>query len=136
MAVAIDTSRGAYKFKSESKLDTERPEKISKRVSTPLVLHGASSVPAALLEKATKHGAELANDKGISESEIKKAIALGIVKVKVDTDPRLAFTGSVREVLARQPKEFDPHKILGSAKETKKQIAKSKIQLFGSSGKT
>jgi fructose-bisphosphate aldolase, class II len=135
LAVAIGTSHGAYKFKSESKLDIERLKKISQKVSIPLVLHGASSVPQSLIEKATKYGAQLGNAKGIPEDEIKKAISLGIAKVNVDTDLRLAFTSSVREVLATSPKEFDPRKILGPAKESMKQIAKSKMQLFGSSGK-
>ncbi len=133
--VAIGTSHGAYKFKSESKLDIERLKKISQKVSVPLVLHGASSVPQSLIEKATKYGAELTNAKGIPEDEIRKAISLGIAKVNVDTDLRLAFTGSVREVLATSPKEFDPRKILGPAREAMKQVAKSKMQLFGSSGK-
>ena len=135
LAVAIGTSHGAYKFKSEPKLDIERLRKISQKVSIPLVLHGASSVPQALVEKATMYGAQLTDAKGNPEAEIKKAIPLGIAKVNVDTDLRLAFTGSVREVLATQPKEFDPRKILGPAREAMKQVAKSKMQLFGSSGK-
>jgi len=135
LAVAIGTSHGAYKFKSESKLDIDRLKKISQRIAIPLVLHGASSVPQMLIEKATKYGAELTNARGIPESEIKKAIALGVAKVNVDTDLRLAFTGSVREVLATSPKEFDPRKILGPAKEAMKQVAKTKMQLFGSAGR-
>lgn len=135
LAVAIGTSHGAYKFKSESKLDIDRLEKISRRIAIPLVLHGASSVPQLLLDKATKYGAILTNAKGIPEAEIKKAIALGISKVNVDTDLRLAFTGAIREILASSPKEFDPRKILGPAKEAMKQVAKSKMKLFGSSGK-
>ena len=135
LAVAIGTSHGAYKFKSESKLDIERLKTISQKVSIPLVLHGASSVPQWLIEKATKYGATLGNAKGIPEAEIRKAISLGIAKVNVDTDLRLAFTASVRETLANSPKEFDPRKILGPAKDAIKQVAKSKMQLFGSSGK-
>ncbi len=135
LAVAIGTSHGAYKFKSEAKLDIDRLKVISEKVSIPLVLHGASSVPLALIEKACKFGGQLSEAKGIPESEIKKAIALGVAKVNVDTDLRLAFTGSVREVLSTSPKEFDPRKILGPAKEAMKQVAKSKMQLFGSSAK-
>ncbi len=135
LAVAIGTSHGAYKFKSDPKLDIERLKEISKKVSIPLVLHGASSVPPALIEKAAKYGAELANAKGNAPEEIKKAIPYGIAKINVDTDLRLAFTGSVREVLATQPKEFDPRKILGPAREAMKAVAKSKMQDFGSSGK-
>jgi len=135
LAVAIGTSHGAYKFKSEAKLDIARLEKISKKIAIPLVLHGASSVPLSLIDKVGKYGGQLSEAKGIPETEIKKAIALGIAKVNVDTDLRLAFTGSVREVLATQPKEFDPRKILGPARESMKTVAKSKMQLFGSSGK-
>ena len=135
LAVAIGTSHGAYKFKSESKLDIERLRTISQIISIPLVLHGASSVPQWLIEKATKYGASLGGAKGIPEEELKKAISLGIAKINIDTDLRLAFTATVREVLANSPKEFDPRKILGPAKEAMKEVAKSKMRLFGSSGR-
>jgi fructose-bisphosphate aldolase class II len=135
LAVAIGTSHGAYKFKSEGKLDLERLKVISETVSIPLVLHGASSVPDWLIEKATRYGASLSGAKGIPEEQIKKAISLGIAKINIDTDLRLAFTATVREVLANSPKEFDPRKILGPAKDAMKEVAKSKMRLFGSSGK-
>ncbi len=135
LAVAIGTSHGAYKFKSEAKLDLERLKILSEKISIPLVLHGASSVPPELIEKATKYGATLGGAKGIPEDQYKKAIALGIAKINIDTDLRLAFTATVREVLTNSTKEFDPRKILGPAKEAMKQVAKSKMQLFGSSGK-
>jgi len=135
LAVSIGTSHGAYKFKGEPKLDFERLKQIRERVDVPLVLHGASSVPQWIIEKATKYGAELAGAKGIPEDHIRKAIALGITKINIDTDLRLAFTATVREVLANSPKEFDPRKILGPAKEAMKEVVKAKMRLFGSSGK-
>ncbi|MCW4005619.1 MAG: class II fructose-1,6-bisphosphate aldolase [Candidatus Bathyarchaeota archaeon] len=135
LAVAIGTSHGAYKFKSQAKLDHERLKKIGEKTSIPLVLHGASSVPQWLIDKAAKYGAQLGNAKGIPEEEIKKAISLGIAKVNVDTDLRLAFTGAVRESLMTAPQNFDPRKILGPARAAMKEVAKSKMQLFGSSGK-
>jgi fructose-bisphosphate aldolase class II len=135
LAVAIGTSHGAYKFKSESKLDIERLKVISEKISIPLVLHGASSVPQWLVEKATRFGASLGGAKGIPEEEERKAIALGIAKINIDTDLRLAFTATVREVLANSPKEFDPRKILGPAKQAMKEVVKGKMRLFGSSGK-
>ena len=135
LAVAIGTSHGAYKFKAEPKLDFERLKLISKNVSLPLVLHGASSVPAWIIEKAAKYGAELGGAKGIPEENIQKAISLGIAKINIDTDLRLAWTAAVREVLANSPKEFDPRKILGPAKEAMKQVVKGKMKLFGSTGK-
>ncbi|MGC8998168.1 MAG: class II fructose-1,6-bisphosphate aldolase [Candidatus Bathyarchaeia archaeon] len=135
LAVSIGTSHGAYKFKGEPQLDFERLKQIRERVEVPLVLHGASSVPQWIIEKATKYGAELAGAKGIPEDHIKRAIALGITKINIDTDLRLTFTATVREVLAKSSKEFDPRKILGPAKEAMKDVVKAKMRLFGSSGK-
>jgi fructose-bisphosphate aldolase class II len=135
LAVAVGTSHGAYKFKAEPKLDFERLKLISQKVELPLVLHGASSVPAWIIEKASKYGAELGGARGIPEEHIQKAISLGIAKINIDTDLRLAFTAAVREVLANSPKEFDPRKILGPAKEAMKQVIKGKMRLFASSEK-
>ena len=135
LAVAIGTSHGAYKFKSEAKLDLERLKVISEKVSIPLVLHGASSVPQEIVEKANKYGAELSGAKGIPVDQYKKAIPLGIAKINIDTDLRLAFTATVREVLTNSPKNFDPRKILGPARDAMKEVAKGKMRLFGSSGK-
>jgi fructose-bisphosphate aldolase class II len=135
LAVAIGTSHGAYKFKNEAKLDLKRLKVISDRINIPLVLHGASSVPQWIVEKANKYGAELSGAKGIPEEHIKEAISFGIAKINIDTDLRLAFTATVREVLTNSPKNFDPRKILGPAKEAMKEVAKRKMRLFGSSGK-
>lgn len=135
LAVAVGTSHGAYKFKAEPKLDFERLKIISKKLDLPLVLHGASSVPKWIIEKAEKYGAQLEGAKGIPEERIQMAISLGITKINIDTDLRLAFTAAVREVLANSRKEFDPRKILGPAKDAMKQVVKGKMQLFGSSGR-
>jgi len=135
LAVAIGTSHGAYKFKGEPKLDFERLKLIRQKVSALLVLHGASSVPPQIIEKATRYGAELSGAKGIPEEHIQKAISLGVTKINIDTDLRLAFTAATREFYAKSPKVFDPRKILGSAKEAMKDVVKRKMHLFGSSGK-
>ena len=135
LAVAIGTSHGAYKFKAEPKLDFERLKAIGQKVKVLLVLHGASSVPSWIIRKATKYGAELGGAKGIPDEHIKKAISLGIAKINIDTDLRLAFTATIREVLANSPKEFDPRRILGPTKEAMREIVKGKMRLFGSSGK-
>ncbi len=135
LAIAIGTSHGAYKFKGEPKLDFERLKAIRKVTDVLLVLHGASSVPSWIIEKAIKYGAELAGAKGIPETHIKKAISQGISKINIDTDLRLAFTGAVREVLFTSPKQYDPRKILGPAKDSMKEVVKGKMRLFGSSGK-
>jgi len=135
LAIAIGTSHGAYKFKGEPKLDFERLKTIRKKLNIPLVLHGASSVPQHIIEKAAKYGAQLKGAKGIPEEHIKKAISLGISKINIDTDLRLAFTAAVRETLTLSPEIFDPRKILGPARQAMKEVVKTKMRLFGSSNK-
>ena len=80
LAVAIGTSHGAYKFKSQSKLDLERLKTISQKSSIPLVLHGASSVPTSIFEKAVKYGATIDGAKGVLEDQLQQAIKLGLQK--------------------------------------------------------
>lgn len=134
LAVAIGTSHGAYKFKGEARLDIERLEKIAEKVSIPLVLHGASAVPPAVLELAQRYGADLPGAKGVPADSIRAAIEHGVAKVNIDTDLRLAFTGSVRQILTDSPKIFDPRKILGAAIDGMAEVIKAKMDLFGSAG--
>ena len=136
LAVSIGTSHGAYKFKGESILVIERVREI--RESTggiPLVLHGASGVSQEVVEKATRYGATLGKPAGVPDSSIREAIKLGVAKVNIDTDMRLAFMASLRETLSTKTTEFDPRKILGPARDSVKEVVKGKMKLFGSSGK-
>jgi fructose-bisphosphate aldolase class II len=135
LAIAVGTSHGAYKFKGAGKLAMGRLKEIADRVSIPLVLHGASGVPEDVLERARRFGAKLPGAKGVPESEIEQAVKLGISKINIDTDLRLAFTGAVREIIATQPEVFDPRKILGPAREAIEDLVKRKMKLFGSEGK-
>jgi fructose-bisphosphate aldolase class II len=135
LAAAVGTSHGAYKFKAEPKLDFERLNAIGKKLDLPLVLHGASNVPAWIIEKAIRYGAQLEGAKGIPEEHTRKAIELGITKINIDTDLRLAFIASVRELLTNFPREFDPRRVLGPAKDAMKEVVQNKMRLFGSSGK-
>ncbi len=135
LAVAIGTSHGAFKFKGEANLDFERLAKIEKLVGIPIVLHGASGVPKDVLDKAAKYGAKLPGAAGVPNDAIQKAISLGVAKINIDTDIRLAMTAAIRQVLAEHPDEFDPRKIFGPAEDAMKEVAKGKMRLFGSSGK-
>jgi fructose-bisphosphate aldolase class II len=135
LAVAIGTSHGAYKFKGEANLDFERLDKIQKLVNVPIVLHGASGVPKDVLDKAAKYGAKLPGASGVPDDAIKKAISLGVAKINIDTDIRLALTAAIRQVLAEHPDEFDPRKLFGPAEDAMREVAKGKMKLFGSSGK-
>jgi fructose-bisphosphate aldolase class II len=132
LAVAIGTSHGAYKFKGKPKLDFHRLKEIAQKTDVLLVLHGASSVISPSLEKAKHYGAKIEGAKGIPPDDIKKAISLGITKVNIDTDLRMAFTAGIREIFEREPEVFDPRKILSFAKDEIKKIVSSKIDLLGS----
>jgi fructose-bisphosphate aldolase class II len=135
LAVAIGTSHGAYKFAKKSKLDIERLKLLKAAVKVPLVLHGASGIPSWIVKKAKLFGAILGNPKGVSEEDIKAAVANGISKVNIDSDLRLTFDATIREVLAKNPKEFDPRKILGPSRDAMTDMVAYKIKLFSSSGK-
>jgi len=137
LAVAIGTSHGAYKFsvKGTPKLDLKRLSEISGAVKIPLVLHGASSVPPKLVALANRYGAKLKSTKGVPESQIKKAVKLGICKVNEDTDLRLAFTAAVRNTLKDNPSVFDPRELLSPAIETMKKVVMRRIKVLGSEGR-
>lgn len=135
LAVAIGTSHGVYKFKGNANMDIKRLKEIKAKVKVPLVLHGASGVPKDIVRKAVKYGARFEDASGVTDSQIKQAIKNGICKVNTDTDLRLSFTAAEREFLAKNPKEFDPRKILKPAKELIQKTVERRIRLFGSDGK-
>ncbi len=136
LAIAIGTSHGAYKFKGEPKLDFDRLSEIARRLpGFPLVLHGASSVLQDFVEKANKYGGKLSGAQGVPEEMIRKATTMGICKVNIDTDLRLAMTATIREIFALHPEEFDPRKYLGPAREAIKELVKHKMRaVLGCSG--
>src|SRR5208282_6576345 len=135
LAVAIGNSHGAYKFKGEQHLDLERLKAIKKALMDaglgdyPLVLHGASSVPKDLAEEINKYGGKLGTDTaGVPEADIEVARRTGCTKVNIDTDLRLAMTAAIRKVLFENPKEFDPRKYLGPARNNVKDLVRHKIK--------
>ena len=134
LAVAIGTSHGANKGKGRPFIDHQRLESIAKVVPAPLVMHGASGVPAALVARFNAAGGSLAEAVGIHPEDVSRAVKQGIAKVNTDTDLRLAFTTSVRETLAAKPTEFDPRKLLGPARQEMKSVVAERMRLFGSAG--
>ena len=135
LAVAIGTAHGAFKFKGEPKLDIVRLKKIKAAARLPLVLHGASGVPADIKRICAKYGCKIAEARGVSDSLISAAVRGGINKINIDTDLRLAFTAGVRHALAKHPEGIDPRKVLGPAKELIQQVVMQKMNLFGCAGK-
>ena len=108
---------------------------INQKVKKPLVLHGASGVPASVVRQAERYGANLKGVVGVPDTEIRKAIRHGITKINTDTDLRLSFDAAVRKFLATNKKDFDPRHILGPAREKIRETAEQRIRIFGSRGK-
>ncbi len=135
LAIAIGTSHGAYKFEGSAKLDLHLLKVIKEKLQMPLVLHGASGVPAWLVTQAARYGAQLGKPEGVPDEQITEAVKYGINKINTDTDLRLAFDAAVRKFLAEKPEDFDPRHILGPARELIQQIVEHRIKLFGSGGK-
>lgn len=137
LAIAIGTSHGAYKFKGEPKLDFDRLLAIRDKVGHdyPLVLHGASSVPEDLVKICNDYGAQIPGARGVPEYMFEKARTMGIAKVNVDTDLRLALTGAIRKCFVQNPGEFDPRNYLGPARAAVKELVKRKIKVLGCDGK-
>jgi len=136
LAVACGTSHGAYKFKSEPKLAFDLLEELTRRLpGFPLVMHGSSSVPQDLVQQVNKYGGQMPNAMGVPEAAISKAAKLGVCKVNIDTDLRLALTAAIRQVFVESPGEFDPRKYLGPGREAVKQLVLRKLDVLGCAGK-
>lgn len=128
LAIAIGTSHGAYKFKGEAKLDFDRLEKISNLLPNfPIVLHGASSVVQEFVDMCNEFGGSIPGAKGVPEEMLRKAGTMGVCKINIDTDLRLAMTGEIRKYLAENPAEFDPRKYLGVGRDAIKRMVKHKL---------
>ncbi len=136
LAIAIGTSHGAYKFKGEPKLDFERLEKIQEKLpGFPLVLHGASTVLKEFVDLCNKYGGKLPGAQGVPEEMITKAAGMGVCKVNIDTDLRLALTASIRKHFSEHPEDFDPRKYLGPGRAAIKDMVKHKLHVLGVAGK-
>ena len=137
LAIAIGTSHGAYKFKGEAKLRFDILKEIKERIpNTPIVLHGASSVIPKLVEMCNEYGGDIPGAKGVPDEILMEAGKLGVSKINVDTDLRLAMTAGIRKVFVEEPNVFDPRKYLIPARDLIKETVKHKmVNVFGSSDK-
>jgi fructose-bisphosphate aldolase class II len=139
LAISIGTSHGAYKFKVKP---GEQPpplrfdilEEIERRIpGFPIVLHGASSVLPEYVALINKYGGKLEAAVGVSEEQLRRAAKSAVCKINIDTDGRLVVTAIIRKVFAENPKEFDPRKYLGPARdELTKLIVHKNREVLGS----
>ncbi|MBI4143131.1 class II fructose-bisphosphate aldolase family protein [Candidatus Uhrbacteria bacterium] len=150
LAIAIGTSHGAHKAArsnvngqvSNVALDIPRLRRIHALLpKTPLVLHGASSVPEMLVGETKLYCSMLGDCQrlegatGIPDTQIRAAIRSGVAKINTDTDLRIAFTAGLREAIVEEKDQFDPRTLLAPARAKVQQIAEQRIKVFGSRGK-
>ena len=138
LAIAIGTSHGAYKFTQEPTgkiLRIDRVKEINERIpSVHLVMHGSSSVPQDWLKIINDYGGDMGQTYGVPVDEIVEGIKSGVRKVNIDTDLRMASTGSIRKHLNDNKSNFDPRKFLAEATKGMSDICKNRYEAFGSAG--
>lgn len=138
LAIAIGTSHGAYKFTQEPTgkiLRIDRVKEIHDRIpSVHLVMHGSSSVPQDWLKIINDYGGDMGQTYGVPVDEIVEGIKSGVRKVNIDTDLRMASTGSIRKHLDENKSNFDPRKFLAVATQGMSDICKNRYEAFGSAG--
>ena len=149
LAIAIGTSHGAYKFKPEQctrnadgvlvppALRFDILKEVSKRLpGFPIVLHGSSSVPQNYVKMINDHGGKMPNAIGVPEDQLREAAKLSVCKINIDSDLRLAMTGTIREFFEAHPDKFDPREYLKPARANIKELVRHKlIDVLGCAGK-
>lgn len=149
LAIAIGTSHGAYKFKPEQCTVNEKGilvpptlrfdilEDISRRLPMfPIVLHGSSSVPQEYVKMVNDNGGKMPNAIGVPEEQLRKAASLSVCKINIDSDLRLAMTGTIRKFFNEHPDKFDPREYLKPARANIKEVVRHKlIDVLGCAGK-
>jgi len=139
LAIAIGTSHGAYKFKpgQNPQLRFDILEEVSRRLpGFPIVLHGASSVPQDLVKVINQYGGAMPDAIGIPEEMLRKAAAMAVCKINIDSDVRVAMTAAIRKYMAENPSHFDPRQYLTPARAAVKEMVAHKIKdVLGCAGK-
>lgn len=149
LAIAIGTSHGAYKFKPDQCTRNEKGilcppplrfdilEEVSKRLPDfPIVLHGASSVPQEYVAMINEFGGKMPDAVGVPEDQLREAAKLAVCKINIDSDIRLAMTGSIRKFFVEHPNKFDPREYLKVARANVKELVRHKLKdVLGCAGK-
>ena len=149
LAISIGTSHGANKFKPEQCKRNEEGILIPPPLrfdilaeievqlpGFPIVLHGSSSVPQEFVKMVNEHGGKMKDSVGIPEEQLRKAAKSAVCKINIDSDGRVAMTGTIRRIFDENPGEFDPRKYLGPARQALKEMYKHKnINVLGSANR-
>ena len=139
LAIAIGTSHGAYKFKPGTKpqLRFDILKEVEKRLpGFPIVLHGSSSVPQEYVEMINTYGGAMPGAIGVPEDQLREAARMAVCKINIDSDLRLAMTGTIRKYFAEHPDHFDPRQYLKPARANIKEMVRHKlVDVLGCAGK-
>lgn len=149
LAIAIGTSHGAYKFTPEQCTRNAEgllvppalrfdilEEVIKKLPGFPIVLHGSSSVPQNYVDMINAHGGKMPNAVGVPEEQLRQAAKLAVCKINIDSDLRLAMTGTIRQYFDEHPDHFDPRQYLKPARANIKELVRHKlVDVLGCAGK-
>ena len=149
LAIAIGTSHGAYKFTADQCTRNEKGElvppplrfdildEVVKRLpGFPIVLHGSSSVPQEFVKMVNANGGKMPDAVGIPEEQLRQAARSAVCKINIDSDLRLAMTGTIRQFFTEHPDKFDPREYLKPARAAIKELVKHKlIDVLGCDGK-
>ncbi len=149
LAIAIGTSHGAYKFTAAQCTRNEKGElvppplrfdildEVVKRLpGFPIVLHGSSSVPQSFVKMINENGGKMPDAVGIPEEQLRQAARSAVCKINIDSDLRLAMTGTIRQFFNEHPDKFDPREYLKPARANIKDLVKHKlINVLGCDGK-
>lgn len=139
LAIAIGTSHGAYKFKPGQKpeLKFDILKEVERRLpGFPIVLHGASSVITEFVDMINSNGGNMPDAIGIPEEMLREAAKMAVCKINIDSDLRLAMTGTIRKHLSENPSHFDPRQYLSPAREAICNMVSHKIKtVLGSANK-
>ena len=149
LAIAIGTSHGAYKFTAAQCTRNEKGElvppplrfdildEVVKRLpGFPIVLHGSSSVPQEYVKMINENGGKMPDAVGIPEEQLRQAARSAVCKINIDSDLRLAMTGTIRQFFNEHPDKFDPREYLKPARAAIKELVKHKlIDVLGCDGK-
>ncbi|WP_347312254.1 class II fructose-bisphosphate aldolase [Defluviimonas sp. SAOS-178_SWC] len=138
LAIACGTSHGAYKFSRKPDGEILSMKTIAaiheKLPDTHLVMHGSSSVPQYLQDLINAHGGEMPQTYGVPVEEIERGIRMGVRKVNIDTDCRMAMTGQFRKIAREKAAEFDPRKFLIPAMKELERLCRDRFERFGTAG--
>jgi fructose-bisphosphate aldolase class II len=149
LAIAIGTSHGAYKFTAAQCTRNEKgelvppplrfdilDEVVQRLPGFPIVLHGSSSVPQSFVKMINENGGKMPDAVGIPEDQLRQAARGAVCKINIDSDLRLAMTGTIRQYFAEHPADFDPRQYLKPARANIKELVKHKlIDVLGCDGK-